>query len=430
MPSLGVASRAERLVYRIAGLPVALSGLLLGSSSGDPADPLQAAFVWRYWHPIGAGEWSELLGGLIAWPVALVVGSLWFTIRNGRRIRQRSGKTIHAQFLDQLRLYFSDGVLAPWYYIFSLYEDGGRERARGYLQRFETKPCLFLLLKRRRGSPLTDKKRFAEYCATRGVRCVENLMHFDGRSPPRGLPERNLFVKPTKGRGGKGAERWDKVGRGIFSAPNGEHCTGDELLATLVERSRREPLVVQPRLEPHRDLAAVTAGALPTVRIVTCLNEHGDPEVIGAVFRMSIGRNVTVDNFHAGGIAANVELDTGRLSRATNMGSDARLGWLSSHPDTGAKIEGRPLPLWADAKALAIAAHRHFDDRVVVGWDIAILDDGPIVIEGNGNPDLDILQRFMRTGFRHQRFGELLGHHLKDCVPQVPDGFAREAFRP
>src|ERR1043165_9615648 len=68
--SLGVASRAERLIYRIAGLPVALSGLLLGSSGGDGADPLQTAFVWQYWHPIGAGEWSELLGGMVAWPIA------------------------------------------------------------------------------------------------------------------------------------------------------------------------------------------------------------------------------------------------------------------------------------------------------------------------------------------------------------------------
>jgi hypothetical protein len=57
-------------------------------------------------------------------------------------------------------------------------------------------------------------------------------------------------------------------------------------------------------------------------------------------------------------------------------------------------------------------AHRRFSDRVVVGWDIAVLDDGPIFIEGNGNPDLDILQRFMRMGLREHRFARLLAYHL------------------
>jgi hypothetical protein len=64
-------------------------------------------------------------------------------------------------------------------------------------------------------------------------------------------------------------------------------------------------------------------------------------------------------------------------------------------------------------KARAIEAHRHFSDRVVIGWDIAILEDGPIFIEGNGNPDLDILQRYMRIGLREHRLAELLAFHLK-----------------
>jgi hypothetical protein len=116
---------------------------------------------------------------------------------------------------------------------------------------------------------------------------------------------------------------------------------------------------------------------------------------------------------HAGGIGALVDVASGTLGKASNLGSDARLGWFSAHPDSGAKIEGRVLPFWEETKGRAVAAHRHFSDRVVVGWDIAILEDGPIFIEGNGNPDLDILQRFMRTGLREHRFAALLAHHLR-----------------
>jgi hypothetical protein len=176
---------------------------------------------------------------------------------------------------------------------------------------------------------------------------------------------------------------------------------------------------VQPRLRTHPELVDLTAGALPTVRIATCLDEKGEPELIGAVFRMSIGGNRTVDNLHAGGIAAAVDLASGRLSRATNLGADARLGWLSVHPDTGAQIEGRELPLWEEAKLLAATAHRAFTDRVVIGWDVAVTEDGPVIVEGNGNPDMDILQRFMREGLREHRFADLLAFHLRNRVPAI-----------
>lgn len=411
-----LSGHAERILYRVAGLPVAL-GAFLASSRDAPADPLLSAFASSYWHPEGVDEWSELIGGLIAWPLALLIGSLWFTWRNGAEVRRRHGKGFVTQIAEQARLYFSAGVLAPWYYIFSLYDGDGRDRAKAYLQRFETKPSIFPLLKRRCGSPLNDKIRFAQYCAERGIRCVETIIGLNGRRPPAELPDRDLFVKPSKGRGGRGAERWDRVAAGVFTGPGGQRLIAGDLICRLVERSRYDPIVVQPRLDAHPRLRAVGTGALPTVRVVTCLDEQREPELIGAVFRMSVGTNRTVDNLHAGGIAANVTLVGGTLSRASDLGSDARLGWLSSHPDTGAAIEGLALPLWEEAKRLALSAHREFSDRVVIGWDIAILEDGPIVIEGNGNPDMDILQRFMGEGLREHRFGHLLAYHLRNRSP-------------
>lgn len=406
-----IAERAERMVYRIAGLPVAF-GVLLGLYGGETGDPLRTAFAHRYWHPDGLGEWSELMGGLMLWPLALLVACAWFTWRSGTAVRIRHHKGVIKQLREQLKLYFSAGVLAPWYYIFSLH-DHGEGRAASFIERFETKTCYFRLLKPRKGTPLNDKDRFARFCEERGIRCVPTLMHLDGEDPARYLPDQDLFVKPAAGRGGRGAERWDRIGPSSFSGPEGT-LSGDDLLERLVERSKRRPLMVQPRLTPHPDLIPITAGALPTMRVLTCLNEKGRPEVMAAMLRTSFGSNKTVDNLHAGGIGALVEVASGRLSKASNLGSDARLGWFSEHPDTGAPIEGKIVPCWKGAKALAIMAHRHFNDRVVIGWDIAVLDDGPIFVEGNGNPDLDILQRFMPIGFREHRFAELLAHHLRE----------------
>jgi hypothetical protein len=402
---------AERIIYRIAGLPVALAVFLERFGSKAP-DPLQSAFAANYWNPDNLGEWLDLVGGILASPLAILLSVGWFTWRNGPVVRRRYGKSVAAQFAEQLRLYFSAGVLPPWYYIFSLHDDGA-SRASTFIHRYETKPCYFPLLKRRKGSPLNDKSLFAEHCAKHGIRCVQTLMHLEGEHPGRSLPNRDLFVKPTRGRGGRGAERWNLVGPSTFANPAGEQLEGGELLARLIARSRSQPLLVQPRLSAHPDLLSVTAGALPTTRVLTCLNQEREPEVMAAMLRTSFGQNVTVDNLHAGGIGALVDLDSGALSRSSNLGLDARLGWFSEHPDTGAPIEGRNVPYWQEAKELAVAAHRQFNDRVVIGWDIAILENGPIFIEGNGNPDLDILQRFMRVGLREHRFADLLAHHLR-----------------
>ena len=250
-----VRQSAERMIYRVAGLPVAMTARL-----GSSDDPLHAAFAHRYWHPEGGTEWAELAAAIVLWPFALLLASAWFTARNGAVIRSRTGKTLRSQLREQLALYFSDGILPPWYYIFSLHDDGAR-RAPTYIQRFETKTCYFRVLKRRKGSPLTDKTRFAEHCATHGIRCVETLMSLDGTDPGQPLPDRDLFVKPTGGRGGRGAERWDRVAPSTYAGPDGEQLSGDQLLDLLVARSRQTPLIVQPRMQPHADLAKITAGA-------------------------------------------------------------------------------------------------------------------------------------------------------------------------
>jgi hypothetical protein len=408
MPLPRLANSAEGIAYRIAGLPIALRML---APRRRRADPLRSAFARRYWHPQGFAETSQLLGGIILTPLAIVASLAWFTLRNGAVIRRRHGKSVPAQLAEQLRLYFSAGVMPPWYYIFSLHDEGAK-RAPTFIERFETKTCYFRLLKQRKGTPLNDKTRFAEFCAANGIRSVPTILRLPGDDPQRPLPGCDLFVKPVAGRGGRGAERWDYIGHQSFSGPGGEQLSRAALLHRLVERSRHGPIVVQPRMKPHPDLAPITAGALPTVRVLTCLDADGEPEVIGAVMRTSFGKNRTVDNLHAGGIGASIDLDSGALSKASNLGSDARIGWLSCHPDSGAPIEGRILPCWEEVKQRAIAAHRKFNDRVVIGWDIAVLEDGPIIIEGNGNPDLDIIQRFMRIGLREHRFAELLAHHL------------------
>lgn len=403
-----IASELERTIYVIAGLPISIHA---GSNAPTPAaGDIRRAFAHRYWHPDCARDVVELLIGLVLAPVAVPLAALWFTFRNGRVIRKREGKGLLAQFIEQLRLYGSDGIVGPWYYILSLHRDGSR-RAPTFLQRCETKRGIYALLRGKTGSPLGQKQMFAQRCAAAGLRCVACEMVIDGRPlDPTGLPDCDLFVKPLVGSGGKGAERWDRVG--LRRWDNARLELGDrDLIAHL--RTKGRPFIVQKRVRTHPALEPLTSGATPTVRALTMIDEHGEPELVASVFRMSFGANRTVDNIHAGGLACAVSLNDGRLGLASNLGADARLGWTSVHPTTGAQIEGIRLPCWDQVKDLAVQAHRLFADRLLIGWDIAIDEHGPILIEGNRGPDMDLMQRFMETGFCDHRLGELIAWHLR-----------------
>jgi hypothetical protein len=409
----------RRLVYHVGGLPIALRASLDGTVSTSEA-VIRRAYARRYWRPRSGGDALALALALALWPLVWAAIAAMFLRRNGAIIRQRTGRPVFRQLTDQLRLYFSSGVLPPWYYIFELHSDPTPERARSYIYRWESKGGVIPLLKEGPRAPLSelgDKAEFAELCARHQVRTAAVLgVLKEGRFDRLGDLDRNLFVKPLSGRGGKGAERWDYAA-GTYRDPTGNEMDRERLIEHLKQRSVAVPLIVQERLVNHPALDALNNSALSTVRVVTFLDEAGEPEVVGAAMRMAMGSNKVVDNMHSGGVVAAADLNNGTLGPASNLGANARLGWIERHPDSGAPITGSRVPMWPEVREFAVRCHRAFADRVLIGWDIAVTADGPVLVEGNGAPDFDILQRSQRRGAMDTRLGELLAFHLSKLPP-------------
>jgi hypothetical protein len=382
------------------------------------------AYAYRFWRPANAGEWFDLIVAILLWPMAIVASSLWVTCKNGAAVADRVGRSQIRQCADQLRLALTSGLLPPWYYVFELYQPGETRRGLGYLTRAQTKQGANRLLAkaRRSSSPLGDKEAFARFCAVHQLETVPVLFSIHdgcprGISAPHALPERDLFVKPVCGRGGRGAERWDYVGNNLYRNVEGRGLSTLQLLDRLREMSRWQPYLVQERARNHAAIRDLSNDALSTIRIISCLDEREQPEIIGAVLKMAVGTNTTIDNVHAGGIAAAVDLEHGRLRQATHAGFSSMRGWIDRHPDSGAEITGRLLPMWDEVCDLVRRAHSAFCDWVVVGWDIAILADGPSLVEGNNGPDVDLIQRPLRTAFGDSRLGELIALHLDRTEP-------------
>ena len=54
-----------------------------------------------------------------------------------------------------------------------------------------------------------------------------------------------------------------------------------------------------------------------------------------------------------------------------------------------------------------------FSERIVVGWDMALTPDGPLLIEGDPRGFVTMKQRAYRKPFGETRYGELLAHHIR-----------------
>jgi hypothetical protein len=248
------------------------------------------------------------------------------------------------------------------------------------------------------GCVLADKRLFADRCRGAGLPHAETIATVgDGHVRIFADPaDRPLIAKPADGEGGEGVRMLGPVA----DAP--------ALIARL--RGIRHPMLVQPLISVHPALADIALGALPTVRIVSILDEAGRPEVVSATFRCASDPRARMDNMKAGGLIVPVDLADGRLGLACfgYGGHDHDI-----HPATGAPITGRTLPDWPDAMALVTHAHAQaFDGYALIGWDVALTPQGPVLIEGNGKPGVLMPQRAARRGLGEGRYGALLAHHL------------------
>lgn len=376
------------------------------------------------WASMSWGQRAARLAAMPVWPLVVLASSLmWQVPRHGRRTRIQGGRSIPMQVLDQLRLSISANMWPHHYYMFELYRPELRARAHEYLLRQETKHGAFTILKdeAKKNRNFAHKDDFATACAEAALPHVATIARISRgaaawQSDHTSLPPIDLFIKPVQSQGGRGAEAW-RWREGVYEGADGARETARTLLRRLQQQTRHTDLLVMPCLANHPAFAGLALGALSTLRIVTCRNETGTPEVMASALRFARRPDAVVDNFHAGGLAALVDLASGIAGPATDMGLARDSAWHVRHPVTDAIIDGFEVPFWPEAKELAEAAHVALGDRVIVGWDVAILPEGPCLIEANGFPDLDIIQRCGRMPLGQTRLCGLLLQHLRVRYP-------------
>ena len=191
---------------------------------------------------------------------------------------------------------------------------------------------------------------------------------------------RKIIYKPLSGNWGRGV-----VG---FEIQDNLQEIYDEVIT--FPEGVIEQFVVQ-----HPKMSELSPTAVNTVRVVTfssntgCVTKDGKKmDVAYASLKIGGVTSNIVDNLHGGGMVAGIDLQTGKL---ITDGADNQGNTYAIHPVTGMQIKGFEVPYFKEAIEMVTRAIKEKKLHGYLGWDVAIGENGPELIEVNLMPGVILL---------------------------------------
>lgn len=184
----------------------------------------------------------------------------------------------------------------------------------------------------------------------------------------------HVIIKPSRQSEGKGVQ--------AFSVKNGVTDLKGQTVEQLFKEYRKD-FLIQEWVKQHEGMAALNPTSVNTIRI---LSYRSEMEVLIIYSVVRIGRKGSVvDNQCAGGISTTIDKE-GKLGKTAFGGFSAD---NIEKTDTGIILEGYQLPSYDKAIEMVKRLHLKLPFFNIVGWDVAIQEDGePVLIEFNTNPGL------------------------------------------
>ena len=178
---------------------------------------------------------------------------------------------------------------------------------------------------------------------------------------------------------------------------------GQEIL--LSSMLGEDALIFESVVDQTKQFAAFNESSVNTVRFMTTLWPDGSARVIATWFKVGrAGR--CVDNAGSGGnVDAAVDVETGRIYNVMEFNGWRKAKKIDCHPDSGTRLDGVIIENWQAIKDEVQRFQQCFPYCKAAGWDIAITDDGPVVVEVNDFWDRTG-QFFIKKGWRKE---------IRDC---------------
>lgn len=190
-----------------------------------------------------------------------------------------------------------------------------------------------------------------------------------------------LIVKPEDGLEGMGVRKIQAP-----KTPEQQKALFDELSKT--------PAMIEECIIQHPGMIFNNT-SVNTIRAHSIIDRNGKVHLFKTLLRAGVGDSV-VDNYAHGGCAYEVDITTGRIISPSLQKNG---GEIYIHPGTDMFMLGRQIPNWESVLDGVAKAHQLLPQCRFIGWDVAVTPTGIELIEGNHNPDYELIEFFGSTGW-------------------------------
>lgn len=286
-----------------------------------------------------------------------------------RRLCDARGGALPVYLADAVYCGFRHGASPENYFVLRFYELSDRQRET-FLTSGRSKEC-----DRKLNAGASEDDRRALACKNEFNNVFAGLVKRESVYAPdsgfaafAGFLERHdeFMLKPVRGTMGRGIEklRTEQLGS----------------VEDFYRSCRENRILVEEVICQHPVLSALNADSVNSVRINAARDRDGQTVLIGACLKCG-GRGACTDNFHSGGVAYPIDMDTGRISGSGRNNTDIRD--FIYHPGSGVRMPGLMVPYWTEITHCVRQAMERVPTVGYAGWDIAVTPDGPELIEGN-----------------------------------------------
>lgn len=203
----------------------------------------------------------------------------------------------------------------------------------------------------------------------------------------------NVFIKQVDGEGGKSVFKFYINKENSFKIDLNYNYT------------------IEYEIKQHKYLSEINPYCVNTLRVIS-VNYNGKISIPDAFFRMGTGKSY-VDNGSSGGIFTQYNIYTNELDKVAYKLIESGGYSYYKHPTTGFVFAGKKLPYPEKVINLIKETASLFPELKVVGWDVVYTEEGPIILEGNDNSHIGMMQISVKGLLSNEIYREVFKPYYK-----------------